>query len=74
MGAAEGEPMASTRSAGLIRAAGLGVLCGIAGVAAMTAGENIEQAVTSRPNSSTPARTLLALLGRRPGDGPQPAG
>ena len=66
--------MASTRSAGLIRAAGLGVLCGIAGVAAMTAGEKLEQAVTSRPNSSTPARMLLALLGRRPGDGPQPAG
>ncbi len=37
----------------------------------MTAGEKAEQAITKRPNSYTPARTLLTLMGRRPGDGPQ---
>lgn len=42
-----------------------GGLAGLAGVAAMTLGEQLEQAVTKRPDSYVPARTLLALLGRR---------
>ena len=45
---------------------------GLAGVAVMTAGEKLEQLVTHRPNSFVPARALLAMLGRSPGDGEQP--
>ena len=39
----------------------------------MTAGEKVEQAVTGRPGSYVPARALLTLLGRHPGDREQPA-
>jgi len=53
-------------------AAGRGVLAGLAGVAVMTAVEKLEQAVTARPDSYVPGRTLLALLGRSPGDDEQP--
>src|SRR3954447_3722521 len=53
-------------------AAGRGVLAGLAGVAVMTAVEKLEQAVTARPDSNVPGRTLLALLGRSPGDDEQP--
>lgn len=43
-------------------------MAGLAGVAAMTAAEKIEQVLTRRPNSYVPARTLERLLGlpRRP--------
>src|SRR3978361_1656389 len=41
-----------------------GLLAGVAGVAAMTAAEKIEQALTGRPNSYVPAHTLQRLLGR----------
>ncbi|MGC5075584.1 hypothetical protein [Agrococcus sp. DT81.2] len=61
----------SSRGAQLGRAALVGAACGLVGVAAMTLGEKAEQAVTKRPNSYVPARTLLALTGRSPGDGPQ---
>ena len=40
------------------------LLAGTAGVAAMTVGEKLEQAVTGRPNSTVPARTLARLLDR----------
>lgn len=40
-----------------------GMLAGVAGVAAMTAGEKLEQMVTHRPNSFVPAHTLERLLG-----------
>ncbi len=40
-----------------------GMAAGLAGVAVMTAGEKLEQAVTGRPNSYVPARTLGRLLG-----------
>ncbi len=45
-----------------------GLLAGLAGVAAMTLAEKLEQAVTGRPNSYVPAHTLERLLGlpRRP--------
>jgi hypothetical protein len=43
------------------RAAVQGALAGLAGVAVMTAAEKAEQAVTSRPNSYVPGRTLTAL-------------
>jgi hypothetical protein len=55
-------------------AAGLGAVAGLAGVTAMTLGEKLEQAVASRPDSYVPARALLTLLGRRPGDSERPLG
>ncbi|HSH58076.1 MAG TPA: hypothetical protein VK988_00220, partial [Acidimicrobiales bacterium] len=55
------------------RAAALGAAAGGVGVAAMTLGEKLEQAMTGRPTSYVPGRTLLALLGRRPGDQQRPS-
>ena len=45
-----------------------GLVAGAIGVAAMTLAEKIEQSVTGRPDSYTPAHTLERLLGqpRRP--------
>ncbi len=40
-----------------------GLVAGLAGVAAMTAAEKLEQAFTRRPNSYVPAHTLERLLG-----------
>lgn len=40
-----------------------GLVAGLAGVAAMTAAEKLEQAFTRRPNSFVPAHTLERLLG-----------
>jgi len=40
-----------------------GLLAGLAGVAAMTAAEKVEQLFTRRPNSYVPAHTLERLLG-----------
>ncbi len=40
-----------------------GLAAGLAGVAAMTAAEKLEQAITGRPNSYVPAHTLERLLG-----------
>jgi hypothetical protein len=54
------------------RAAARGAAAGLLGVAVMTAGEKLEQAVTKRPDSYVPARTLLTLLGRHPGDADRP--
>jgi hypothetical protein len=39
-----------------------GLIAGVAGVAAMTAGEKLEQVFTKRPNSFVPAHTLERLL------------
>jgi hypothetical protein len=39
-----------------------GMAAGLAGVAAMTAAEKVEQAITRRPNSYVPAHTLERLL------------
>jgi hypothetical protein len=47
----------------LLGAAVRGAAAGLAGVAAMTAGEKLEQLVTSRPDSYVPAHTLGRLLG-----------
>jgi hypothetical protein len=63
-----------SRARALLPAAGRGVLAGLLGVAVMTTVEKIEQAVTHRPNSYVPARTLLTLLGRHPADDDQPTG
>ena len=57
-----------SRGRRLLPAAARGAAAGLVGVAAMTAAEKLEQAVTDRPNSYVPARTLLTLLGRRPTD------
>ena len=61
------EGSASTASRGTARVFGRGALIGlasgVAGVAAMTLGEKLEQAVTGRPSSFVPAHTLERLLG-----------
>ncbi|MFT8245849.1 hypothetical protein [Roseomonas sp. BN140053] len=54
-------PTASHDGAGRILLEGL--LAGLAGVAAMTLAEKLEQAVTGRPNSYVPAHTLERVLG-----------
>ncbi|SEQ44907.1 hypothetical protein SAMN05421756_103490 [Microlunatus flavus] len=56
----------------LARAWAQGAVSGLAGVAVMTVGEKLEQALTHRPDSYVPARALLTLLGRHPGDADQP--
>lgn len=61
------------RSRVLLRAAGTGALAGLAGGGAMTVSEKVEQALTGRPNSFVPARTLLTLLGKQPSDQDTPA-
>ena len=48
---------ATTRSVAL-----RGLVAGLVGVAAMTAGEKLEQLVTNRPNSYVPGHTLERLL------------
>ena len=60
------------RGGELARACALGGAAGLAGVAVMTTGEKIEQALTKRPDSFVPARALLTLLGRHPGDDDRP--
>jgi hypothetical protein len=45
------------------KAALQGLLAGLAGVAAMTLAEKVEQLITKRPNSYVPAHTLERLLG-----------
>ena len=62
------------RPAGLLSAAARGAAAGLVGVAVMTAAEKLEQAVTHRPDSYVPGRTLLTLLGRHPGDDERPLG
>jgi hypothetical protein len=64
--------MSSSRAGQLRGAAARGAVAGLAGVAVMTAAEKVEQAITGRPNSHVPARALLTLLGRSPGDDARP--
>ena len=47
----------------VVSAAGRGVVAGLAGVAAMTVAEKLEQRLTGRPDSYVPARTMAHLLG-----------
>lgn len=63
-----------SRGRALLSAAGQGAVAGGLGVAAMTAAEKIEQAITHRPNSYVPGRALLTLCGRHPSDADRPAG
>jgi hypothetical protein len=60
------------RPSGLAKAAGKGIVAGLAGVAAMTLAEKAEQAVTGRPDSYVPGRTLLTMMGRRAPDSARP--
>jgi len=62
----------TSRPAQLLLGAGRGAVAGLVGVAAMTLGEKLEQAITHRPNSYVPGRTLKTLLGQHPGDSDQP--
>jgi hypothetical protein len=55
-------------------AAAKGAVAGLAGVVVMTLGEKAEQALTHRPDSFVPARTLMSLLGRSPSDHEKPPG
>jgi hypothetical protein len=64
----------NSRRRALARAAVVGSAAGLVGVAVMTAGEKAEQALTRRPHSFVPARALLTLLGRHPGDADRPPG
>lgn len=66
--------MTGSRATALWSAAGRGGVAGLVGVAVMTAGEKVEQALTGRPNSYVPGRTLLTLLGRQPPDDARPLG
>jgi hypothetical protein len=61
------------RGGALLSAAARGAIAGLLGVAVMTAAEKAEQAITHRPDSYVPARTLLTLLGRHPSDAARPA-
>ena len=56
--------MESANDDGFASAIFKGLVAGVAGVAAMTAAEKVEQALTGRPNSYVPAHTLQRLLGR----------
>jgi hypothetical protein len=60
------------RARALLPAAARGVVAGLIGVAVMTTVEKVEQALTHRPDSYVPGRTLLTLLGRHPQDDDQP--
>lgn len=46
----------------LLKGAGKGMIAGVAGTAAMTASEKIEQAITGRPSSYIPGHTVERLL------------
>jgi hypothetical protein len=60
------------RPRALASAALCGAAAGVLGVAAMTTVEKLEQAVTHRPNSYVPGRTLMTLFGRHPADDLRP--
>jgi hypothetical protein len=66
--------MSTTRGRVLRSAAARGALAGLAGVVAMTVGEKAEQALSGRPDSYVPARTMLALMGRSASDHDKPTG
>ena len=60
------------RPSGIARAAARGAGAGLLGVAVMSAAEKLEQSVTHRPDSYVPGRTLLTLIGGRPGNDDRP--
>jgi hypothetical protein len=62
-----------TRGRVLAGGAARGAVAGLAGAAAMTVGELLEQRVTHRPDSYVPGRTLGTMLGRPPSEYDRPA-
>ncbi|MDX6324803.1 MAG: hypothetical protein QOK15_1157 [Nocardioidaceae bacterium] len=64
--------MNSQRGAHLGRAALRGMAAGLVGVAAMTGAEKVEQALTHRPSSYVPGRSLLTMMGRSVADDDRP--
>ncbi len=65
-------PTHPSRPARLAAAAGRGALAGLVGVAAMTAGEKVEQTLSRRPSSYVPGRALRTLAGRPVDEDEQP--
>jgi len=61
-----------TRGRTLAGGAVRGAAAGLAGAAAMTIGERLEQRVTHRPDSYVPGRALATMLGRRPSESDRP--
>jgi len=57
-----------SRARALLPAAARGAAAGLVGAGAMLVSEALEQAVTRRPDSYVPGRTLLVLCGRRASD------
>jgi hypothetical protein len=62
----------TTRRRALAGGAARGAVAGLAGVAAMTAGELLEQRFTRRPDSYVPGRTLATMMGRPPSESDRP--
>lgn len=62
----------TSRARAIARAAGAGAAAGLIGAGAMVIAEKLEQSLTGRPNSYVPARALLSLLGKHPGDDDKP--
>src|SRR3954454_19651922 len=56
----------------LAAAAARGAVAGLAGVAAMTVAESVEQRLTGRPASYVPGRTLSVMIGRPRGERERP--
>ena len=56
---------------GLLSGAERGVVAGLTGVAVMTVGKRLELAISNRPNSFVPGRTLKTLPGQHPTDSDQ---
>jgi len=57
------DPVRSRTSRVLLRGAAHGLVAGAVGTAAMTLGEKLEQAITGRPDSRVPARTMMRTPG-----------
>jgi hypothetical protein len=64
--------MGTGRQRIIATAAGRGAVAGTVGVLAMTVGEKVEQRFTGRTNSYVPARALMVMTGRQPGDDESP--
>jgi hypothetical protein len=64
--------MGTGRQRIIATAAGRVAVAGTVGVLAMTVGEKVEQRFTGRTNSYVPARALMVMTGRQPGDDESP--
>jgi hypothetical protein len=66
------EVKGQARGRALARAGVQGSVTGIVAAMVMAAVEKLEQAVTGRPDSYVPGRTLLTMIGRRPSEADRP--